>query len=657
MLTHKTLKLSLLAMSIFGISYTFAGNWSTQIINNSGFPLVLTSQNSNDANSFCSNNSGAQSNCTSTLQNGQSQFVSVGDNGSYLVLSYNVCKQVIDGQCSGYLTNVSATLNRENSTFVDKSNQFKMVYNTQGQDFQILPTTPIPSGNFPQVSHYLNGASFRGVNLAGGAFSPNNDGSYSLSNLPTLDDAQYFVYSGMNIVRIPFAWEYLQPNLSKPIDFSSGYGAQLQALVEQLTANGLVVILDMHDYMRYTPNNPSTNNESSNQNIIGTSHSPATMADYQAAWQQIATAFINNKNVIFEVMNEPHDMNTPLTTDNATGAQAVLELEAAALKGIRSAEKNQAFHHLVLLDGTDYSRLVTWTTLSSADGKTNGDVFTPTNIQTQLGGNYTAAPYAIDVHQYLDPDFSGTSNQCIASDQFNNVINFAAFSDWLQANNTQAFLGEFGTGYENSNDISTCRTDLNTLLSDVNTHGVQYTGDSAHAEPGFIGWSAWAGGHAWGSGYILNLSPGGQANAWMNDPQVFANTSFLTPSSTPMPGYGASFVGLINQTNQTLDFTSISGAFHAVKPENLPADSTAYLYQVNGTAPTTNTNITYTFTQNMSNPVYFGFGYDGKGNSYTYPALNTAFDNDQYEFVALPNSDCNLQVSATTTMCFGIKSI
>ena len=53
---------------------------------------------------------------------------------------------------------------------------------------------------------------------------------------------------GMNIVRLPFLWERLQPTLSG--SFDSGYQTLLVNSVNALRATGATVLIDVHNYNR-----------------------------------------------------------------------------------------------------------------------------------------------------------------------------------------------------------------------------------------------------------------------------------------------------------------------------------------------------------------------------------------------------------------------
>ena len=107
-------------------------------------------------------------------------------------------------------------------------------------------------------------------------------------------------------------------------------------------------------------------------------------------------------------MNEPHDM----------AASTVVSLMQAGIDGIRASGAKQ----LILAEGTSYTGAWTWTTTSG-----NAAAFEAAPLNDPLGNT------AIEMHQYLDSDGSGTSDQCVSSTI--GAERIAAATSWLQENN------------------------------------------------------------------------------------------------------------------------------------------------------------------------------------------------------------------------------
>ena len=53
----------------------------------------------------------------------------------------------------------------------------------------------------------------------------------------------------MNLVRLPFRWERLQPQLNQPLDTVEL--SRVKAFVDAATAEGVTVLLDVHNYARW----------------------------------------------------------------------------------------------------------------------------------------------------------------------------------------------------------------------------------------------------------------------------------------------------------------------------------------------------------------------------------------------------------------------
>ncbi len=495
--------------------------------------------------------------------------------------------------------------------------------------------TPQSPSSWPAngISNYSDTAlPLRGFNLSGAEFQPGVKG-YDMNNFPSIEDTIYFAYEGENVVRVPFAWEFLQPGLptsTAPIDWTTkgGYGQSYLQLISNLTNQGLTVIVDMHDYMRYETNlsQYANNSNTTDEAIIDTAGEPSS-AQYAAAWASIAAAVDQNltpaqsKLVIFELMNEPHNMNKPLISTGDEGPQAVLDLENAAITSIRAQEKaDNAAAHTIMLDADWYTGMHSWAepVPDYTNAPSNATVFTASNIKDP------AKNYVLDLHQYLDSDFSGTHNDCQSNQDIQSIINQLVapppqgqdFLDWLSNNKMKVFLGEFGAG----NGVN-CEADMSTILSFVNQHA--YNGTY-----GFVGFSAWSTGHAWG-GYLLNISPGGPANIWMQKSDVLP--AFLKVASS-LPPLGQVVASLTNDTAYPLAFASSTGAFQTSTPGGLAPGATAYVYTMpNGTEPT-QAQITYKTTlpasADQSQVVYYGFGMtaDSAGD-YRFEYPNTGAPN------------------------------
>jgi endoglucanase len=293
---------------------------------------------------------------------------------------------------------------------------------------------------------------FAGVNLAGGEFGK-LPGTYGTDyTYPAPADIDYYAQLGFNLIRVPFRWERLQPTLGAP--FVAADQALLTAVVDYAAGKGVHVVLDTHNYARRRLADDGWVAD----HIIGSRLVPiAAFADFCA---RLAGAFKGNQSVIFGLMNEPWGIEPEdwlLIANEAIGA---LRREGAS--------------QLVLVPGAAYTGAHSWMSVRNI---VMGNLVDPANR------------FAFEVHQYFDPDSSGTSPTAVGASVGSERIE--AFQRWCRQNGFNAFLGEFAAGADATslaalNDI--CRTlEVN---SDV-----------------WLGWAAWAGGSWWPDDYIFTLEP------------------------------------------------------------------------------------------------------------------------------------------------------
>jgi endoglucanase len=297
-----------------------------------------------------------------------------------------------------------------------------------------------------------------GVNLAGAQFGETHlPGTFGTDyTYPTSAETAHFVGLGMNAVRLGFLWERLQHGLQGPLDATEL--GRLDAYVDDATQQGAHVIIEIHNYARY------------NGQVVGQAGSSVTAADLADFWGKVAAHYQANPRVIFGLMNEPHDMDTTLWLNDAN----------AAIQAIRTAGATQ----LILVPGNAYTGAWTWsdTWYGTPNATVMGGVVDP--------GNH----FAIEVHQYLDSDGSGTSASCVSATVGSQRL--AGFTQWLVANHLQGYLGEFGSGTD-----ATCLAALDDMLGYMDLH-----------RDVWLGWTAWAAGPWWGPSYILTLEPDAQGH-------------------------------------------------------------------------------------------------------------------------------------------------
>jgi len=257
----------------------------------------------------------------------------------------------------------------------------------------------------------------------------------------------------MNLVRLPFLWERLQPSLNQPFDAAEL--ARLNGFVQQATTAGLTVLIDPHNYARYRGN------------LIGSSQVPhSAFADF---WSRLATQFKGNPKVAFGVMNEPHDMPTEQWLTAANTAVAAI--------------RNTGATNLVTVPGNAWTGGHSW--LQNWYGTPNGTVM---KGLVDPGKNVL-----IEIHQYLDADSSGTKPDCVSATI--GAERLKDVTDWARSNGFRTLLGEVGAA---SN--TTCNQAVAGTLDHL----------KANADV-WAGWVWWAAGPWWGD-YMYSIEPSGSTD-------------------------------------------------------------------------------------------------------------------------------------------------
>jgi endoglucanase len=284
-----------------------------------------------------------------------------------------------------------------------------------------------------------------GVNLSGGEFAEHaTPARYGHDYLyPDEKEIDYFLDAGMNVIRLPFLWERLQPILGGVLD--PGEAKRIDAVVAHVTGRGASIILDPHNYARYSGA------------VVGSPQVP--VEQFADLWRRLAQSYRTNGRVIFGLMNEPHDMPARSWRTAVDGALAAIRAEGA--------------RNLVLVPGVAWSGAHSFVTSSSAE---------MANIADPLHN------YAYELHQYFDSDFSGRADTCqskrIGADSLKSV------TAWLRANKQRGFLGEFGAGRG-----AVCLEALKAIL--------HYMDENADV---WLGWSYWTGG-PWMVDYRFSVEP------------------------------------------------------------------------------------------------------------------------------------------------------
>src|ERR1700730_1977943 len=369
----------------------------------------------------------------------------------------------------------------------------------------------------------MTGFSVFGVNIsgaqygAGGTRGINYDYTY-----PTHAEIDYFASKGLTAIRLPFLLERVQPVMDGAL--SATELSYIDDVVNYAASKGIDVILDPHSY-GYAYGSQ-----------IGSAAVPnSAFANF---WGQLAGHFASNSNVLFGLMNEPHDIS-------ATQWLGSVNAAIAAIRGAGATSQQ------ILVPGTYWDSAVTWTSSDNAKVIGNG-VIDP------------AHNFAFEVHQYLDTWGAGTQSDVVSATI--GAERLAAVTAWAEATGNKLFLGEFGV----SSDAVSLEA-LNNMLSFMQQHSDVWEGGTY-----------WAAGAWWGP-YMYSVEPAnGVDKPQMAVLQQYAQTTIEANGSTTLAEFGGHYF-LNNATGtgpmlQDGGAAVVAGQFGGSTP--LCADQTASGYQV-----------------------------------------------------------------------------
>ncbi|MGO9004942.1 MAG: glycoside hydrolase family 5 protein [Beijerinckiaceae bacterium] len=288
-----------------------------------------------------------------------------------------------------------------------------------------------------------------GLNIAGAEFG-HVGGRYGFDYIyPSQAELAFTASQGFSVIRLPFLWERLQPQLGGVLE--SEELARLTAVVHLAEEHGLSIILDPHNYARYF------------DRTVGSPQVP--IESFAQFWHGLAEIFRDDPHVVFGLMNEPHDMSTEAWA--AAASAAIL-----AIRGTRA-------ENLILVPGNAYSGAHSWAKAGYG---------TP-NAVALRGITDPCNNIAFEFHQYLDANFSGTSPACpapqVAIDALQSV------TDWLHETGKKGFLGEFA-----ASERPECLAAMNAMLQFLADHG-----------DAWLGWTYWAAGAWWAPDYMFSVEP------------------------------------------------------------------------------------------------------------------------------------------------------
>lgn len=288
---------------------------------------------------------------------------------------------------------------------------------------------------------------YYGVNLPSASFAPKKlPGVHGKDYIyPTAKTAAPFAAMGMNTIRLAVRWERLQPQPFGPL--SNNELRLLDKSINEL-GNFRTIILNIHNFARYH----------------GTAlDQPSRSGALADLWTKLAQRYKNDQRIAFGMMNEPHGMS-------ASAWRMISDETLAAIR--RTGARN-----LVLVPGTRWTGGHSW----HAGGPTS-------NAAAMSGYSDPGRNFMFEIHQYLDPDSSGTKANCVREKIAQKRL--AKVTQWLRDQKAKAILAEFGVA-----PTPVCLQSLDVMLQFLKDNGDVWAG-----------WTYWAGGDWWGS-YHHSIQP------------------------------------------------------------------------------------------------------------------------------------------------------
>jgi aryl-phospho-beta-D-glucosidase BglC (GH1 family) len=249
-----------------------------------------------------------------------------------------------------------------------------------------------------------------------------SEAEYSWGSFAGPTDLAYLKTNHVRIIRLPIAWERAQSALMGPLNQT--YISGLTTFISAAGAQGMTVIVDLHDYGRYdinwardlAANGVATPNTGSDEEIIGSTAVP--ISAFSDFWTKLAEALRGTKGLAYyDLMNEPYNMGSATAWSSAA---------QAAVNAIRSVDTSTS----ILVEGTQWASAYWWPS-------DNGS----------LQVNDPSHNLFYEAHLYFDNDGSGTYSESYTQQGAYPTIGvdrLQPFLTWLTQNHAKGFVGEFG---------------------------------------------------------------------------------------------------------------------------------------------------------------------------------------------------------------------
>lgn len=263
-----------------------------------------------------------------------------------------------------------------------------------------------------------------GINWAGPEFSNALPGVEGVNyGWPTAESLDYWKEKGIRLIRLPFKWERLQPELKT--DFDPKYLAGLERSVALMRERGMKVILDVHNYAVYR------------QKPIGTGE--VTVDAFADLWRRLAEKFKDETAIWgYGLMNEPTGK-----CDWPAAAQAAIDaIRAVDAKTMILVANDYAGWSATRANQREKDHLAEW----AEKGMRIPD---PAKLRDP------SSNLRFELHTYFDHDASGTYKKTYEEEitrrdgpevrvgPNTGIDRIRPFVEWLKKHKVKGFIGEY----------------------------------------------------------------------------------------------------------------------------------------------------------------------------------------------------------------------
>jgi aryl-phospho-beta-D-glucosidase BglC (GH1 family) len=292
------------------------------------------------------------------------------------------------------------------------------------------------------------------MNLSGMEFNPSSYATAQVDVNYTKHNNANYAYAaskGFNLIRLPVAWEHLQPTVGGALNAT--YKGYIDENIAWAEANGLKILLEIHNY--------------GGRNIDGDNHKindgTLTYAHFNNLWQRLSDAYKDNKTIWgYDLMNEPNGMPVATSSSNYNTTATWTIAAQGAIDTIR----DNGDTHPIVVETDNWSGV-------QAFFSTHGASPTPWYTDPLNKLYYSC-------HYYFDSDHSGTYDNADTNHEGTGLTitshgdALEDLAQWAEEHDVNLFIGEYGVPNTGSEQWNTALHDFMTVMDQYNIAGTHW---------------------------------------------------------------------------------------------------------------------------------------------------------------------------------------